>query len=234
VTAIASGHISTDQAADLAIFAFDSAVDSMADDATTHHPAKEREDLLSAYLYGAYRDAAPVSPTPLPWAPDSKSPLKARLVALLAHYTDAENAAAWIADASQGTAAGAQAQVGRAVVAPTGDHAYTEFVAAEFYDGRKLQKKSEAALARAANGPEPSWEIYARLLDVYIARRDYRSAQALMDRAVLRFEDSPVLLPKRIQLLRLEGRTADAQALVPKCKSYDIDELTDACKKEAG
>jgi hypothetical protein len=42
-----------------------------------------------------------------------------------------------------------------------------------------------------------------------------------------------VLLPKR-QLYRLEGRGSDAQALVPKCKSYDIDELTDACKKKAG
>jgi predicted Zn-dependent protease len=225
---------STDQITDLAIYAFDSAVDSMADDATTHHPAKEREDLLSAYLYSAYRDAAPVPPTPLPWAPDSKSPLKPRLVALLGHYTDAENAAAWIADASQGSESGAQAQVGRAIAAPTGGHAYTEYVAAEFYDGWNKPKLSEAALVRAANGPEPSWEIYARLLDVYIARNDYRDAQTLMDRAVIRFEDSPVLLPKRIQLLRLEGRGADAQALVPKCKSYDIDELTDACKKEAG
>jgi Zn-dependent protease with chaperone function len=225
---------STDQITDLAIFAFDSAVDSMADDATTHHPAKEREDLLSAYLYSAYRDTAPISPTPLPWAPDSKSPLKPKLVALLGHYTDAENAAAWIADANQGTESGAQADIGRAIAAPTGGHAYTEYVAAEFYDGWNKPKLSEAALVRAANGPEPSWEIYSRLLDVYIGRQDYRDAQALMDRAVVRFEDSPVLLPKRIALLRLEGRGADAQALLPKCKSYDIDELTDACKKEAG
>jgi predicted Zn-dependent protease len=225
---------STDQITDLAIYAFDTAVDSMADDATTHHPAKEREDLLSAYLFSAYRDAPPVSPTPLPWAPDSKSPLKPKLVALLGHYTDAENAAAWIADASQGSQSGAQAQVGRAIAAPTAGHAYTEYVAAEFYDGWNKPKLSEAALVRASNGAEPSWEIYARLLDVYIARNDYRDAQALMDRAVIRFEDSPVLLPKRITLLKLEGRGADAQALMPKCKSYDIDELTDACKKAAG
>ena len=83
-------------------------------------------------------------------------------------------------------------------------------------------------------GPEPSWEVYSRLVDVYIARNDYTRAQALMDQAVVRFEDSPVLLPKRIQLYRLEGRGADAEALLPKCKSYDIDELTDRCKKEAG
>lgn len=232
---LASGQRpNTDQITDIAIYAFDSAVDSMADDATTHHPAKERADLLSAYLFNAYRDAAPVSPTPLPWAPDSKSPLKPRLVALLAHYTDAENASAYIADASQGTSAGAQAQIARATAAPTVDHAYTDFVAAEYYDGRRQPQLSEAALTRAANGPEPSWEIYSKLLDVYISRHDYVRAQALMDRAVIRFEDSPVLLPKRIQLYRLQGRSADAQALVPKCKSYDIDELTDACKKEAG
>lgn len=228
------GKPNSDQIADLAIFAFDSAVDSMAEDATTHHPAKEREDLLSAYLFAAYRDAAPVAPTPLPWAPESKSPLKARLTALLAHYTDAENAAAYIADASAGTPASAQAQVARATAPPTVDHAYTDFVASEYYDGRHEAKLSEAALAKAAAGPEPSWEVYARLMDVYVAREDYVRAQALMDQAVLRFEDSPVLLPKRIQLYRLEGRPSDAEALLPKCKSYGIDALTDRCQKEAG
>jgi hypothetical protein len=192
-----------------------------------------RADLLSNYLYTAYRDTAPVSPTPLPWAAQSKSPLKPQLIALLSHYTDAENAAAFVADASQGSANGAQAQVTRAVAPPTGDHAYTDFVAAEYYDSRN-PKLSEAALVRATQGPEPSWEVYSKLTDVYIARNDYGHAQALMDQAVIRFEDSPVLLPKRIQLYRLEGRASDAQALVPKCKSYDIDELTEACKKEAG
>ena len=55
-----------------------------------------------------------------------------------------------------------------------------------------------------------------------------------MDQAVIRFEDSPVLLPKRIQILRLEGRGADAQALVPKCKSYDIDELDRRLQEGSG
>jgi Tfp pilus assembly protein PilF len=159
--------------------------------------------------------------------------LKPRLVALLGHYTDAENAAAYIADRSQGTPAAADKQVARAVAVPTDNHAYTGFVAAEYYDGKGQAKQSEAALTKAANGPEPSWEVYSRLVDVYIARGDYVRAQTLMDQAVTRFEDSPVLLPKRIQLLRLEGRQDEAQALVPKCKSYDIDELTDRCKKEA-
>ena len=55
-----------------------------------------------------------------------------------------------------------------------------------------------------------------------------------MDQAVVRFEDSPVILPKRIEVLRGAGKQSDAAALVPKCKSYGIDELTDACKKAAG
>ena len=232
-TLAAGGRPSTDQMADLAIFAFDSAVDSMADDATTHHPATERADMLSTYYFTAYRDNGPVAPTPLPWAPDSKSPLKPHLVALFSHYTDAENASAFIADAHQGSAAQAQVQVTRAIAVPTSDHAYTGFVAAEYYDSRN-PKLSEAALTRAAAGPEPSWEVYSRLTDVYIARNDYAHAQALMDQAVIRFEDSPVLLPKRIQLYRLQGRDGDAQALVPKCKTYGIDELTDACKKAGG
>lgn len=232
-TLAAGGRPSTDQVADIAIFAFDSAVDSMADDATTHHPATERADMLSTYYFASYRDAGPVAPTPLPWAAESKSPLKPHLIALLSHYTDAENASAYIADAHQGNAAQAQAQIARATAAPTSDHAYTGFVAAEYYDSRN-PKLSEAALARAAAGPEPSWEVYSKLTDVYIARNDYGHAQALMDQAVVRFEDSPVLLPKRIQVYRLQGRDADAQALVPKCKSYGIDALTDACKKQAG
>jgi len=232
-TIAAGGRPSTDQVADIAIFAFDSAVDSMADDATTHHPATERADMLSTYYFAAYRDNGPVAPTPLPWAVESKSPLKPHLIALLSHYTDAENASAYIADAHQGNAVQAQAQLARATAAPTSDHAYTDFVAAEYYETRN-PKQSEAALARAAAGPEPSWEVYSKLADIYIARRDYPHAQALMDQAVVRFEDSPVLLPKRIQLYVLEGRDSDAKALVPKCKTYDIDELTDACKKAAG
>lgn len=232
-TIATGGRPSTDQMADIAIFAFDSAVDNMADDATTHHPAKMREDLLSNYRYVSYRDLAPVPPTPLPWAAESKSPMKPALIALLSHYTDAENAAAFVADARQGTAAAAAGQVQRATAPPTADHAYTAFVAAEYYDTRNA-KQSEAALVRATQSPEPSWEVYAKLTDIYIARNDYSHAQTLMDQAVIRFEDSPVLLPKRIQLYRLQGRDSDAQALLPKCKSYDIDELTDACKKEAG
>ena len=55
-----------------------------------------------------------------------------------------------------------------------------------------------------------------------------------MDQAVARFEDSPVLLPKRIQVYRLQGRDGRRAGAGAKCKSYDIDELTDACKKAGG
>jgi len=232
--ALASGgRPSGDQIADIAIFAFDAAVDNMAEDATSHHPAKEREDLLSAYAFREYRQLTMTNPTPLPWSPVSKSAVKAQLTALLAHYSAAENAAAYVADTNQGSAASAKMYVVSSTAAPTADHAYTEFVAAEYYELGREGALSEAALVKAANGPEPSWEVYSRLADIYVARGDYPKAQALMDQAVVRFEDSPVLLPKRIKVLRGAGRQSDAEALVPKCKGYDIDELTDACKKAA-
>jgi hypothetical protein len=228
------GRPSNDQIADIAIFAFDTAVDSMAEDATAHHPAKEREDLLSAYAFREYRNMTMVNPTPLPWSPASKSPVKPQLTALLSHYSLAENAAAYVADRSQGTDASARGYVTSSTSNPTADHAYTQFVAAEYYDLGKQGTLSEAALVKAADGPEPSWEVYSRLTDIYVARGDYPNAQALMDKAVARFENSPVLLPKRIEVLRGAGRMNEAQALVPQCRKYDIDELTDACKKAAG
>ncbi|HEX3672884.1 MAG TPA: M48 family metalloprotease [Rhizomicrobium sp.] len=233
-TIASGGRPSKDQIADIAIFAFDSAVDSMADDATTHHPAREREDLLSDYEYREYRVLAPVTPTPLPWDPASRSPLKPHLVAMLGHYTQAENAAAYIADRNQGTDSGAHASVVQSVAAPTEDHAYTEFVASEYYDNTGQKGQSEAALVKAVQSPEPSWEVYSRLIDIYMQKAQYPKADALMAQAVTRFEDSPVLLPKRIALFRTEGRQSDAQALIPECKNVGIDELTDECKKAAG
>ena len=119
----------------------------------------------------------------------------------------------------------------RSSTAPTSDHAYTQYVAYEYYGKNGQKPQSEAALQRAANGPEASWEIYSRLIDVHAARGDWAGALALMDQAVVRFEDSPVLLPKHIQLLVGSGDAPGARALLPKCKSYGIDELTDACKK---
>ena len=230
---LSGGRPSGDQIADLSIAAFDSAVDNMSEDATAHHPAKEREDLLSAYEFRAYRDIRPVTPTPLPWAVESKSPLKGELTQLMSHYTMAENAAAYIADSSQGTDSGARTDISRSTVSPTTDHAYTEFVASEYYDKNGQKPQSEAALVKATNGAEPSWEIYSRLIDYYIAQQQYAKAQAAMDQAVARFDNSPVLYPKRITLYRVAGRQSDADALVPQCKKVDISELPDACEKAA-
>jgi Zn-dependent protease with chaperone function len=231
---LTGGKPSADQMTHAAIFAFDSVVDDMANDATTHHPAEDRADLLSAYEFREYRSIRPVAPTPLPWSAQSKSSLGPQLTPMLAHYTDAEDAAAYIADARQGSADRTQADVQRSVTAPTFDHAYTEFVAAEYYAGAGQEPQSVAALVNAVNGPEPSWAVYSRLADIYIAHRDYSKARALMDRAVMQFDDSPVLLPKRITLYRLEKRDADARQLLAKCQSYNIDALNDECKKAAG
>jgi hypothetical protein len=228
---LATGHVSREQVENVGLAAFDTAVDSMSEDATTHHPAKEREKLLATYQFREYRDALPAAPKPLPWKGKA---INAALAQLMAHYADAEDTAAYIADSSAGSAAGAQASMQKAVTAPTTDHAYTQFVASEYYDEKKETAQSEAALLKAANGPEPSWGVYSRLANIYIARADWAKAQSLMDRAVARFENSPVLLPKRIQILRGAGRQSEVEQLVPQCKSYDIDELTSECKKAAG
>jgi len=219
---------------DVAIFAFDTAVDNMSDEAVSHHPAPERLKLLSAYEFKQYRDMLPSAPTPLPWAEGNRSKDAIAMTSLLAHYAAAENAAAYIADARQGSPDSARSEVTRSSTPPTADHAYTQFVAYEYYDKNNQKPLSEAALERAANGPEASWEVYSRLIDIHIGRNDWAGALRLMDQAVIRFEDSPVLLPKHIQILAGQGDYAGASALIPKCKSYDIKELTDACKKAAG
>ena len=223
-----------DNMTDLALNAFDAAVDSISDEASSHHPAKEREDLLSAYAFREYRDLAPRNPRPLPWSPQSTSPARPQLTALLAHYSAAEDAAAFVADASASTPQKAGAAISRATQPPTGDHAYTEFVAAEYYEGAHNAPLSDAALQKAVKGPEPSWEVYARLIDRYVAQNDYTNAQALMGEAVTRFDNSPILLPKRIAILHGMGNDSEAEALLPQCRGYDIRELTDECKKAAG
>ena len=81
---------------------------------------------------------------------------------------------------------------------------------------------SDAALQKAVKGPEPSWEVYARLIDRYVAQNDYAHAQALMGEAVTRFDNSPVLLPKRIAILHGMGNDSEAEALLPQCRGYDI------------
>ena len=121
----------------------------------------------------------------------------------------------------------------RSSTAPTADHAYTQFVAYEYYDKNGQKPQSEAALQRAANGPEASWEIYSRLIDVHVARGDWAGAlkaDGPGGGAVRGFAGAAAQAHPASGGL---GRCAGARALLPKCKSYDIDELTDACKKAA-
>ncbi len=54
-----------------------------------------------------------------------------------------------------------------------------------------------------------------------------------MEQAIPRFDNSPVLLPKRIAILHGLGRQQEAEALLPQCNGYDIKELYDLCKKAA-
>ena len=87
---------------------------------------------------------------------------------------------------------------------------------------------------QAIKGPEPSWQIYSRLLNIYIGRKDFAKAQGVMDGAVTRFDNSPVLLPKRIEILHGAGRQQEAEALLPQCEGFDIKELYALCRKSAG
>ncbi len=85
-----------------------------------------------------------------------------------------------------------------------------------FTISRTSQRYRKRRWSKAAAGPEPSWEVYARLIDLDIARNDYAGAETLMEQAMRRFEDSPVLLPKRIEILKGAGpggrrQGADAQ-----------------------
>lgn len=230
---LATGHVSSDTIEDLAENVFDAAVDNMAEDSTTHHPAKEREKLLTAYQFREYRSQLPTNAMPLPWKSGSKHPQGAAMATLLTHYSEAETAAGAIAQANGAAAPSAQSAVMKATQTPTTDHAYTQFVASEYYTGQGNEAQSEAALQRAVSGPEPSWEVYSRLLALYIKRSDYQKAQTLMENAVSRFDNSPVLLPRRIEILHGLGRQQEAEALLPQCKGYDISELTDLCKKAA-
>ena len=97
----------------------------MSDEAVAHHPAPERLKLLSSCAFKQYRDTLPAQPTALPWAEGNKSKDGVAMTALLAHYAAAENAAAYIADASQGDPQSARSEVTRSSTAPTADHAYT-------------------------------------------------------------------------------------------------------------
>ncbi len=223
--------------AGLAAAALD-AVNDLAGEATSHHPATERAELISNYQFREYRDLLPGHPRPLAWSPDSKAPGARAMTELLAHYGAAEDAASYVADTRSGVArsdaAKARAAVARSTAVPTNNHAYTEYAAAEYYSLAKEDAQTEGALLRATQGPEPSWEVYSRLTDIYLARKDYARADALMTEATGRFDDSPVLLPKRIEVLHAMGRQKDAEALLPKCKGFDIDELDAQCKKAAG
>ena len=158
-------------------------------------------ELLSTYAFKQYRDTLPAQPTPLPWAAEgNKSKEGVADVAALPLRSSGKRGCLY-----RGRPPGMRRQrseVMRSSTPPTTDHAYTQFVAYEYYDKNNQKPLSEQALQRAANGPEPSWEVYSRLIDIHMARNDYVGAQTIMNQAVVRFENSPVLLPKRIQICR--------------------------------
>ncbi len=221
--------------ASVAISVFDTGVDTFAKESRTHRKASDRVDLVSQYQFREYRRLLPGNLKPLPWQTAKNGPL----ALVIAHYEDADRVADFAAGTSNQsgqtqTPAQAAAAVGRATHSPTSDHAYTQFAASRYYEMHHDGARAQAALNSAVKSPEPSWIAYSALIDDDIKRGDYTSAQAVMTNAVTRFEDSPVLLPKRIEILHHLGRQGEAENLLSQCDSYDIKELYTECEKAAG
>jgi Zn-dependent protease with chaperone function len=200
----------------------DRTLDSLSEQVTTHHSAKDREKLLADYQFREYRHVLPKVPKPLAW-----NTSKFKAAALIAHYRKADELAEAIAGNSIPKTA--KAALLQALAAPTADHAYTGYVAAMYYRKSNAAAQMEQTLRRAAAGPEPSWAIYSQLLNIYVEKRDWARAEELIEQASQRLDNSPLLLPKKIEILRGLGRQADADALVPQCKQYDIRQLSAAC-----
>jgi hypothetical protein len=210
--------------------ALDLATENMAEDAVPHRPATERADFLVEYQFREYRDLIPGDVITLPWAPGAPAAANNEewaLAATMANY----RAANVLVDHLQGLQGGDVAtSANYAVQAPTTNHAYTQFALARLRASESDVGAAQAARMAALQSPEPSWIAYNSEIDDRIAQSDFAGADTVMQEAVIRFEDSPVLLPKRILIQTRLGNTAEAQRLLAQCDGYDIRELHDQCE----
>ncbi|MEY4880500.1 MAG: hypothetical protein RJB62_1969 [Pseudomonadota bacterium] len=211
--------------------ALDLATDQMAEDAVPHRPASERADFLVEYQFREYRDLIPGDVAALPWAADApQSDANWALAATMANYRSANV----VVDHLQGRdTADVDTSASYAVQNPTTNHAYTQFALARLRDSENNAAEAEAARRAAIASPEPSWIAYNAEIDERIEQSDFVGADATMAQAVARFEDSPVLLPKRILIQTRLGNTAEADRLIAQCTGYDIRELHDQCEAAA-
>lgn len=228
-------NLSTQDFLTLGSAALDAATDTLAKDAKAHRAATQRNDLIGEYQFREYRDLVPGDLQPLAWG--RTDPLGRQLVTLLTNYRAADAVGDYLQAAQQPPAPGARppsiADADRAatfaVRPPTENHAYTMFPVSKLRQAERKQAEAVAARTASLRSPEPSWIVYNTDIDEKLAARNFAGADTTMTDAVARFENSPVLLPKRITILRGLGREPEARQLVGQCGSYDIRELKTQC-----
>jgi hypothetical protein len=224
-------NLNTQQMLDVGIAALDVATATMARDVKPHRTATQRADMVAAYQFREYRDLVPGDLQRLAWGKtDAQGQL---LVRLLTNYRAADAIGDYVVAAEAArpaNAAQARGAVDFAIREPTATHAYTQYPVSRLREIERQAAAAEAARQAALRSPEPSWIAYRSDIDAKIARADYAAADATMTEAVTRFEDSPVLLPKRIAILHALGRDPEARQLVTKCTTYDVKELRQQCE----
>jgi len=216
----------------VADMALNVATDELAEESQPHRPAAERADFLVEYQFREYRDVIPGDVVMPPWAPEGpQDSLESwRVATTIANYRSANS----VLDHLQGTeTAQVETSANYAVQMPTDNHAYTQFALARLRNSQ--DREADAAMARAAAiaSPEPSWIAYNAEIDQRLESGDITAADMVMADAVTRFEDSPVLLPKRILIQTNLGNDDEARRLLSQCGDYDIRELRDQCEAAA-
>jgi predicted Zn-dependent protease len=224
-------NLNTQQILDVGIAALDVATATMARDVKPHRAATERADMVAAYQFREYRDLVPGDLKRLAWGgSDARGQ---ELVRLLTNYRAADAIGDYVTATEAfkpANAAQAQGAVAFATREPTADHAYTQYPVSRMRELQRQPAEAETARQAALRSPEPSWIAYRSDIDAKMMRGDYAGADVTMTEAVARFEDSPVLLPKRISILHHLGRDPEARQLVTQCTSYDVKELLQQCE----
>jgi predicted Zn-dependent protease len=227
-------NMSTAEVLTLSGLALDAAAGSMAKETKAHRPATQRADMIAAYQFREYRDLVPGDLQRLAWGrPDPQGQL---LVKVLTNYRASDAVEAYVqAQRQPGARAPSLAEARRAAdianQAPTNDHAYTQFAVSLLRTSENRAADAEAARQAALKSPEPSWIAYNAAIDEKLKLRNFAAADVTMQEAVQRFEDSPILLPKRIAILHGLGRDPEARQLLTKCTTYDVKELRTQCEK---
>jgi Zn-dependent protease with chaperone function len=224
-------NLNTQQMMDIGIAALDVATATMARDVKPHRPATQRADMTAAYQFREYRDLVPGDLKRLAWGQtDARGQA---LVRLLTNYRAADAVGDYVVAVEGGRLGNvgtARSGADFAVREPTANHAYTQYPVSRLREIERRPADAQAARQAALRSPEPSWIAYRTDIDASIARRDFNAAQTTVTEAVARFEDSPILLPKRIAILHALGRDPEARQLVTQCTSYDVKELREQCE----